>query len=101
MTITRDASREDILLMEDFLECAQMHFDSISAGVSVDIVDEVFFKYTRYANEDWPTDVLVTILARETGSQGRPVRLQRWIHRELLLMREASIARCVRPVTLP
>ncbi len=52
MTITPNASREDILLLEDFFDCARMDFDAVSAGVSVDVVDNVFWKYTGWANED-------------------------------------------------
>jgi hypothetical protein len=52
MTITWNASCEDILLLEDFLDCAWMDFDSVSMGVFVGVVDGVFWKYTGWANED-------------------------------------------------
>jgi hypothetical protein len=63
MTVTQNASRDDILLMEDFLDCAKIEFDAIpAAGVAVSVVDEMFSKYVGYAAEDWPTNVLVAVV---------------------------------------
>jgi len=64
----------------------------------------VFYRWQGWAtagrrDPDWPADVLVFVLL--DGADARPVRLYRWIERELLCMREAAIARCVRPVTPP
>jgi hypothetical protein len=88
--------------MEDFLEDALADFDRIPAGVPVCVMDIVFCRWRGFAYEgmldpDWPADVLVSVLL--DGEDARPVRFYRWIQRELLCMREAAIARCVRPVT--
>jgi hypothetical protein len=90
--------------MEDFLDCASADFDLIPAGVPVSAVDLVFCRWRGLALEgiydpDWPADVLVSVLLG--GADARPVRLHRWIQRELLRLREAAVSRCVRPVTLP
>jgi hypothetical protein len=90
--------------MEDFLEDALEDFDRICEGVSVSVVDVVFYRWQGWAtagrrDPDWPADVLVSVLL--DGADARPVRLYRWIERELLCMREAAIVRCVRPVTPP
>ena len=104
MTVLQPASWHDVIFMEDFLEDAQEDFDRICEGVSVAVVDVVFYRWQGWAtagrrDPDWPADVLVSVLL--DGADARPVRLYRWIERELLCMREAAIARCVRPVTPP
>jgi hypothetical protein len=102
MTVLHPASWHDVIFMEDFLEDALEDFDRICEGVSVSVV--VFYRWQGWAtagrrDPDWPADVLVSVLL--DGADARPVRLYRWIERELLCMREAAIARCVRPVTPP
>jgi hypothetical protein len=104
MTVLHPASWHDVIFMEDFLEDALEDFDRICEGVSVSVVDVVFYRWQGWATAgrrdlDWPADVLVSVLL--DGANARPVRLYRWIERELLCMREAAIARCVRPVTPP
>jgi hypothetical protein len=104
MTVFQPASWHDVIFMEDFLEDALADFDRICEGVPVSVVDVVFFRWQGWAtagrlDPDWPADVLVSVLLG--GADARPVRLYRWIERELLCMREAAIARCVRPVTPP
>jgi hypothetical protein len=104
MTVLQPASWHDVILMEDFLEDALADFDRICEGVPVSVVDVVFCRWCGWASEgmldpDWPADVLVSVLL--DGADASPVRLYRWIERELLRMREDAIARCVRPVTPP
>ena len=104
MTVLYPASWHDVIFMEDFLEDALEDFDRICEGVSVSVVDVVFYRWQGWAtagrrDPDWPADVLVSVLL--DGANARPVRLYRWIERELLCMREAAIVRCVRPVTPP
>jgi len=104
MTVLHPASWHDVIFMEDFLEDALEDFDRICEGVSVSVVDVVFYRWQGWAtagrrDPDWPADVLVSVLL--DGANARPVRLYRWIERELLCMREAAIVRCVRPVTPP
>ncbi len=70
----------------------------------VSVVDVVSCRWRGWTYEgmldpDWPADVLVSVLL--DGADARPVRVYRWIDRELLRMREDAIARCVRPVTPP
>ena len=98
MTVLHPASWHDVIFMEDFLEDAREDFDRICEGVSVSVVDVVFYRWQGWAtagrrDPDWPADVLVSVLLG--GADARPVRLYRWIERE------AAIARCVRPVTPP
>ena len=104
MTVLHPASWHDVIFMEDFLEDALEDFDRICEGVSVSVVAVVFYRWQGWAtagrrDPDWPADVLVSVLL--DGANARPVRLYRWIERELLCMREAAIVRCVRPVTPP
>ena len=104
MTVLHPASWHDVIFMEDFFEDALEDFDRICEGVSVSVVDVVFYRWQGWAtagrrDPDWPADVLVSVLL--DGANARPVRLYRWIERELLCMREAAIVRCVRPVTPP
>ncbi len=104
MTVLQPASWHDVLFMEDFLECAIAAFDTIPIGVSVAAVDVMLRRWIGFAaagrtDPDWPADVLVSVLLVDEDS--RPVRLYRWIQRELMRMREAAVARCVRPVTPP
>ena len=104
MTVLHPASWHDVIFMEDFLEDALEDFDRICEGVSVSVVDVVFYRWQGWAtagrrDPDWPADVFVSVLL--DGANARPVRLYRWIERELLCMREAAIVRCVRPVTPP
>ncbi len=104
MTVLQPASWHDVVFVEDFLEGALDDFDRICEGVPVSVVDVVFFRWQGCAtagrlDPDWPADVLVSVLLG--GADARPVRLYRWIERELLCMCEAAIARCVRPVTPP
>ncbi len=104
MTVLQPASWHDVLFMEDFFECASAAFDTIPVGVSVAAVDVIFRRWISFAAEgrtdsDWPANVLVSVLL--VGEDARPVRLYRWIQRELMRMREAAIARCVRPVIPP
>ena len=104
MTVLHPASWHDVIFMEDFLEDALEDFDRICEGVYVSVVDVVFYRWQGWAtagrrDPDWPADVLVSVLL--DGANARPVRLYRWIERELLCMREAAIVRCVRPVTPP
>ncbi len=104
MTLLQPAFWHDVVFMEDFLEDSLADFDGIPAGVLVSAVDVVFCKWRGWAYEgmldsDWPADVLVSVLL--DGVDARPVCFYRWIERELLRMHEATIARCVRPVTPP
>ncbi len=104
MTVLHPASWHDVIFMEDFLEDALEDFGRICEGVPVSVVDVVFCRWQGWASAgmldpDWPADVLVSVLLE--GEDAKPVRLYRWIERELLRMREDAIARCVRPVTPP
>ena len=104
MTVLQPASWHGVIFMEDFLEDALADFDRICEGVPISVIDVVFCRWQGWASAgrldpDWPADVLVSVLL--DGVDARPVRLYRWIERELLCMREAAIVRCVRPVTPP
>jgi hypothetical protein len=91
------ASREDILMMEDFLEAVDSAFAWLPAGSPVDVVDVVYAEYLRYAREDF-SPFLVGVCMGDHAAP-RAVLLLRWVEVQLLGRREATVRRCVYFVT--
>jgi hypothetical protein len=54
------ASREEVLMMEDFLVAVDVAFAWLPAGSPAEVVDGVFFEYLGYAREDF-SPVLVGV----------------------------------------
>ncbi len=93
----RWVSREDVLMMDDFLAALDVAFAWLPARSLVEVVDVVFFEYLGYARDNF-SPVLVGVCVSE-HLVPRAVLLLRWIERELLCRREATVRRCVLFVT--
>ncbi len=91
------ASREDILMMEDFQSAAEVAFAWLPAGSPVGVIDVVFVEYLGYAREDFSPFLVGVCMSDHVAP--RAVLLLRWIERELLCRREATVRRCVFHVT--
>ncbi len=106
MTVLQPASWQDVIFMEDFQEdalatstasvrvCLFLLLTLCSAG---GVVGHLWVGLIRIG----PPIFSFLFFWLLDGVDSRPVRLYRWIERELLCMREAAIARCIRPVTPP
>ncbi len=93
MTVmVRRASKEDILMMDHFLERAREAFDGLPVGALAAVVDAVFLEFAGHARDDFP--VAIVWLRVGTDDVCRQCRFLRWIQRELMLLREGAIRRC-------
>jgi hypothetical protein len=94
----RWASREEVLMMADFLDAADLDlaFAWLPAGSPFEVVDMVFMEYLGYAREDF--SLLVGVCVGEHVAP-RACLLLWWIERELLCCREATARRCLFYVT--
>ncbi len=92
----RWASREEVLMMADFLYAADLAFAWLPAGSPLEVVDMVFMEYLGYAREDF--SLLVGVCVGEHVAP-RACLLLCWIERELLCCREATARRCLFYVT--
>ncbi len=87
------SSDEDLTLMGDLLEDARLEFLMLPFGTSIEDVNAVFWEFVTLGRRELPSDVLVCVRVR--GRYRRAVRLQRWVQRQLLVLRESTVARCV------
>jgi hypothetical protein len=89
-------SREEVLMMADFLAAADVAFDWLPVGSPMEVVDVVYLEYLGYAREDF--SLLVGVFLGEHVAP-RSCLLLWWIERELLCRREATARRCLFYVT--
>jgi hypothetical protein len=92
----RWASREEVLMMADFLAAVDVAFNWLPAGSPLEVVDVVFAEYLGYARKDFA--LLVGVCVGEHVAP-RACLLLCWIERELLFRREATARRCLFIVT--
>jgi hypothetical protein len=93
----RWVSQEEVLMMADFLEAADLAFARLPAGSPLEVVDMVFLEYRGYAREDFA--LLVGVCVGEHVVPRAYCLLLSWIERELLFRREATARRCLFIVT--
>jgi hypothetical protein len=91
------ASADDLSLMRDFLEEARLAFLAVPFGASMEGVNSFFWQWTATDRRRLPANVWVVVRVR--GHYRRSVRLQLWTQRQLLVLREETVARCVLVVT--
>jgi hypothetical protein len=91
------ASSEDLDMLGEFLEGARLVFLTLPLGASMACVNSLFWSLTAMGRRTLSADVWVGVRVR--GRYRRSVRLQRWAQRQLLILREVVVARCVRVVT--
>ena len=91
------ASAEDLSLLRVFLEEARVAFLTVPVGASMEGVNSFFWQWTSTGRRRLPVNVWVVVRVR--GHYRRSVRMQRWAQRQLLILREAAVARCVWVVT--
>jgi hypothetical protein len=91
------ASAEDLSLMRDCLEDARLAFLMVPFGASMEGVNFFFWEWTSSGCRRLPANVWVVVRVR--GHYRQSVRMQRWAQRQLLVLREAVVARCVLVVT--
>ena len=87
----RNASREDVLMMGDFLDDFTLAMAWVPTGSPEEAFDLVYREYVGFAYDDFPL-YLVCVEIRDGVS--RRVRLQRTILRHLLRLREVAVRRC-------
>ena len=87
----RNASREDVLMMGDFLDDFTLAMAWVPTGSPEEAFDLVYREYVGFAHDDFPF-YLVCVQIR--GGVSRMVRLQRAILCHLLRMREVAMRRC-------
>ena len=87
----RNASREDVLMMGDFLDDFTLAMAWVPTGSPEEAFDLVYREYVGFAYDDFPL-YLVCVQIRDGVS--RRVRLQRTILRHLLRLREVAVRRC-------
>jgi hypothetical protein len=90
------ASSEDIDMLVEFLEGARLVFLTVHLGASMAHVNSLFWSLAAMGRRTLSAGVWVVPVR---GRYRRSVRLQRWAQRQLLILREVVIARCVRVVT--
>ncbi len=88
----RWASRDEVLMMDDFLEAVDVAFAWSPAGSPVEVVDGLYFEYLGYARDDF-SPVLVGVCVSKIFAP-RAVLMLRWIERELWCRRVATVRRC-------
>jgi hypothetical protein len=71
------ASREDILMMEDFLSTAEVAFAWLPAGSPAEVIDVVFVEYLGYAREDFSPFLVGVCMSDHVAP--RAVLLLRWL----------------------
>jgi hypothetical protein len=91
------ASADDIDMLGEFLEGARLVFSTVPLGASMAHVNSLFWGLAAVGRRTLTAGVWVGVRVR--GRYQRSVRLQRWAQRQLLILREVVVARCVRVVT--
>jgi hypothetical protein len=84
-------------MLGGFLEGARLVFLTVPLGVSMAHVNSLFWSLAAMGRRTLSAGVWVGVRVR--GRYRRSVRLQRWAQRQLLILREVTVARCVRVVT--
>ena len=87
----RNASREDVLMMGDFLDDFTLAMAWVPTGSPEEAFDLVYREYVGFAHDDFP---LYLVCVQIRGGVSRRVRLQRTILRHLLRLREVAVRRC-------
>ena len=91
------ATDVDLVLMREFLEEARLAFLMVPVGARMEEVNAFFWHWAARARRSVPAGVWVVVRVR--GHYRRSVLMQRWTQRQLLVLREATVARCVWIVT--
>jgi hypothetical protein len=93
LTMTRVLATEvDLYLMRGFLEEARLAFLMVPVGATMEEVNAFFWHWAARGRRSVPANVWVVVRVR--GHYRRYVRMQRWTQRQLVLVREATVARC-------
>ncbi len=74
-----------------------MAFLTVPFGASMEGVSSLFWHWVSSGRRRLPANVWVVVRVR--GHYRRSVRMQRWSQRQLLVLREAAVVRCVDAVT--
>jgi hypothetical protein len=91
------ATEVDVVLMREFLEEARLAFLMVLVGARMEEVNAFFWHWAARARRSVPAGVWVVVWVR--GHYRRSVLMQRWTQWQLLVLREATVARCVWIVT--